>query len=437
MLPEEVEETEPQIYTVRELTAVIKERLTSDPRLSGVAVNGEISNFKHYPSGHMYFTLKDEHSRLRCVMFRRENMRLRFRPEDGLAVIARGDVGVYEASGEYQLYVREMAPAGHGELALAFEQLKAKLAAEGLFDEARKRPLPVLPRRIGVVTSLKGAALRDIISVTRRRFPNMPILVAPAVVQGEEGPESVVRAIELINSHGGVDVLIVGRGGGSLEDLWTFNDERVARAIAASRIPVVSAVGHETDFTIADFVADRRAPTPSAAAEMVVPDKRAVLSHWRAQYERLQGGMRRRLEQGRTRLRLLESRPVLARPADLLREHRQRVDEAELDARRSVHDLVERRARTLAAAVGKLDALSPLATLARGYAVARRADSGQVVRRGRQVAPGDTLLVRLQDAELTADVATVAPAPDIIVQGTRSGAGDTARRAAVEGGQAS
>lgn len=404
-----METTNTQVYTVRELTAVIKHRLTSDPRLTGVAVTGEISNFKHYPSGHMYFTLKDDRSRLRCVMFRRENLRLRFRPEDGQAVIAQGDVSVYEASGEYQLYVRELVPAGHGELALAFEQLKAKLAAEGLFDESRKRPLPALPRRIGVVTSLKGAALRDIISVTRRRFPNMPILVASAVVQGEEGPESVVRAIELMNVHAGVDVLIVGRGGGSLEDLWTFNDERVARAIAASRIPVISAVGHETDFTIADFVADKRAPTPSAAAEMAVPDKRALVSHLRGQYERLYAGVMRRVEQGRTRVRLLESRPVLARPAELLRERRQRVDDAEHHVRRHVQDLVERHARALAATVGKLDALSPLATLARGYAVVRRTDSGRIVRRGSEVTAGDQLLVRLHDAELSTAVEDVAP----------------------------
>lgn len=405
--------SEPQIYSVRELTAMVKERLTSDPRLAGVAVLGEISNFKHHSSGHMYFTLKDEHSRLRCVMFRRENMRLRFRPADGQAVIAKGDVSVYEAAGDYQLYVREMVPAGHGELALAFEQLKQKLAAEGLFDEERKRPLPVLPRRIGVVTSLEGAALRDIISVTRRRFPNMPILLAPAVVQGEEGPDSVVRAIRLMNEHGGVDVLIVGRGGGSLEDLWTFNDERVARAIAASRIPVISAVGHETDFTIADFVADKRAPTPSAAAEMAVPDKRALLAHIQGQYERLQSGVRRRIEQGRARLRLLESRPVLARPGELLLEYRQRVDDAEERAGRAARDMLDQRERALAAAAGKLDALSPVATLARGYAVARRADTGQVVRRGGQVAAGDELLIRVVDAELTASVKAVAPAPEL------------------------
>lgn len=421
------------MYTVHELTVLIKQRLVTDPRLVGVAVTGEISNFKHHTSGHMYFTLKDDRSRLRCVMFRRENMRLRFRPADGQAVIARGDVGVYEASGDYQLYVRELVPAGHGELALAFEQLKAKLAAEGLFDEARKRPLPLLPRRIGVVTSLKGAALRDIISVTRRRFPNMPILVAQAIVQGEEGPESVVRAIERMNEYAGVDVLIVGRGGGSLEDLWTFNDERVARAIAASRIPVISAVGHETDFTIADFVADKRAPTPSAAAEMAVPDKHALVTHLRGSSERLYAAMRRRVEQSRARLDLLAGRPVFTMPAELLRERRQRVDDAEERAYRSIRDVVERQSRALATALGKLDALSPLATLARGYAVPRRADSGRVVRRGDEVAPGDELLVRLHDAELH----TVVRRVDMLASpGGRGTAGTIADGAAEEGGQA-
>lgn len=434
--PREVEQSNPRVYSVRELTALVKHRLTSDPRLTGVAVSGEISNFKHYQSGHMYFTLKDDRSRLRCVMFRRDNMRLRFRPEDGQAVVAHGDVSVYEASGDYQLYVRELVPAGHGELALAFEQLKAKLAAEGLFDEERKRPLPALPRRIGVVTSLKGAALRDIISVTRRRFPNMPILVASAVVQGAEGPESVVRAIKLMNAYSGVDVLIVGRGGGSLEDLWTFNDERVARAIAASRIPVISAVGHETDFTIADFVADKRAATPSAAAELAVPDKHALLSQLRAHGDRLYAGAVRRIEQGRARLSLLESRPVLARPAELLRERRQWVDDADLRAERSVRDKLNRSARLLAAAVGKLDALSPLATMARGYAVARRVDTGEILRRGSQVAVGDELAIRLYDAEVVGrvDHVTALPVPDASSPGDGDDAAAGVRDN--EGGQA-
>lgn len=401
------------MYSVAEVTAIIKHRLATDPRLTDVAVAGEISNFKHHVSGHMYFTLKDERSRLRCVMFRRENMRLRFRPADGQAVIARGDVSVYEATGDYQLYVRELVPAGYGELALAFEQLKARLSAEGLFDEGRKRPLPMLPRTVGVVTSLQGAALRDIISVTRRRFPNMCVLVAPAIVQGDEGPDSVVRAIQRMNEYGRADVLIVGRGGGSLEDLWTFNDERVARAIAGSRIPVISAVGHETDFTIADFVADQRAPTPSAAAEMAVPDQRALKSYLHSLVERLNSSMRRRLEAARRRVELAAGRPELTRPAELLRQRRQRVDDLEERALQSLRSSVERKQRALAAAAAKLDALSPLATLARGYAVARRADTGRIVRRAAHVAPGDPLTLRLYDAELDAVVERVRlmPAP--------------------------
>ncbi|OUM94003.1 MAG: exodeoxyribonuclease VII large subunit [Firmicutes bacterium ZCTH02-B6] len=401
---------EQQVLTVQQVTRIIRERLTSDPRLVGVAVRGEISNFKHHGSGHMYFTLKDAHSRLRCVMFRSDNMRLRFRPEDGMTVIAQGDISVYEAAGDYQLYVRALVPAGQGELALAFEQLKQKLAAQGLFDPARKRPLPLLPRRVGVVTSLHGAALRDILSVIRRRFPEMPVLIAPAIVQGDEGPESVVRAIELINRCPDVDVLIVGRGGGSLEELWTFNDERVAWAIARSRIPVISAVGHETDFTIADFVADKRAPTPSAAAEMAVPEAH-VLRHTIGSFlVRLEAGVRRRLEAGRVRLDLLSRRPALSRPWDLIAQRRQRVDDVLLAAARAVQQRIAAHERQLAFLAGKLDALSPLATLARGFAICRRQDTGEVVRSGRQVQPGTPLTIRVQDAEVWGRVEQVVPA---------------------------
>jgi len=395
------------IYTVQQLTRVIKERLTSDPRLTGVLVRGEISNFKHHGSGHMYFTLKDAHSRLRCVMFRSDNARLRFRPEDGLTVIAEGDISVYEASGDYQLYVRSMLPAGQGELALAFEQLKRKLAAAGLFDQARKRPLPLLPRRVGVVTSLHGAALRDILSVIRRRLPGMPVLIAPAIVQGEEGPESVVRAIALINRCPDVDVLIVGRGGGSLEELWTFNDERVAWAIANSRIPVISAVGHETDFTIADFVADRRAPTPSAAAEMAVPEERVLRQTIQSFLARIEAGARRRLEERRVRLDLLSRRPALGRPQDLLAQWRQRVDDHVTAGARALRQQLDARERRLAFLAGKLDALSPLATLARGYAIVRRRDTGAVIRSGRQVEAGTRLAIRLHDAEIWGQVEQV------------------------------
>ena len=293
------------VLTVSELTQAVKETLELDARFQNILVRGEISNFKHHTSGHMYFTLKDEKSRLKCVMFRSHNARLRFRPEDGLKVIAGGRLGVYEVAGEYQLYVEELYPEGLGALHLAFEQLKAKLQAEGLFDPARKRPLPGLPRTVGIVTSPTGAAIRDMVSVLRRRFPNVNILLAPAIVQGDAGPPSVIRALELLNWRDDVDVIIVGRGGGSLEELWTFNDEGVARAIAASRIPVISAVGHETDFTIADFVADRRAPTPSAAAEIAVPERAKLLQDVRDQEERLRLAIQKRIRQLRESLGIL------------------------------------------------------------------------------------------------------------------------------------
>ncbi|MCL4516400.1 MAG: exodeoxyribonuclease VII large subunit, partial [Firmicutes bacterium] len=278
-----------QVLSVRELTRLVKEAVESRPALQNVLVKGEISNFKHHSSGHMYFTLKDEGARLRCVMFRTRNVMVKFQVADGMSVIAAGSVGVYEGSGDYQLYVEELFPAGAGSLHLAFEQLKKKLEAEGLFAPEHKRPIPACPRKVGVITSPTGAAIRDIITVARRRFPNIHLVIAPAIVQGEAGPASVVAAIELMNRLSDVDALIVGRGGGSIEELWTFNDEAVARAIYSSAIPVISAVGHETDFTIADFVADRRAPTPSAAAEMAAPDK--------AQLSGLLGSYRTRLRQ--------------------------------------------------------------------------------------------------------------------------------------------
>lgn len=396
-----------QVYSVGQLTALVKQTLDREPRLSNAAVEGEISNFRHYPSGHMYFTLKDSDSRLRSVMFRRENSRLTFKPADGMAVVARGDVSVYVASGEYQLYVRELLPAGHGALAAAFEQLKQRLAAEGLFAEERKRPLPLLPKAVGIVTSVKGAALRDILSVTWRRYPDMPVIVAAALVQGEEGPDSVVRAIRSFADRPDVDVLIVGRGGGSLEDLWTFNDERVARAISASPIPVISAVGHETDFTIADFVADKRAATPSAAAELAVPEKAVFRRSIDALADRVRMSLERRLERARLRLHTLADRSALSRPDELMRERRQRVDDNLLRAERVVQMRLDASGRRLAAAAAKLEALSPLATLARGYAIPRRPATGQVVRAGGDVAVGDELAVVLADAQLLTRVEAV------------------------------
>src|SRR5690606_34452510 len=288
-----------------------------------------------------------------------------FRPQDGMSVIAVGSVELYEAAGDVQLYVDQMFPEGLGRLYAAFEALKEKLAAEGLFDPARKRPLPPMPRRIGIVTSLTGAALRDMVSVLSRRFPGIDIVVSPAQVQGEEGPDSVVQALERLARWGRADVVIVGRGGGSVEELWTFNDERVARAIAAHPVPVVSAVGHETDFTIADFVADVRAPTPSAAAELVVVEKAAVVAQLASLVQRMEGTLRRRVQQLRDRLRMLMNRPAFHRPLTPIAQRRQQVDDLLARARNALgHQLRVHRAR-LEAAAGKLSALSPLDTLAR------------------------------------------------------------------------
>jgi exodeoxyribonuclease VII large subunit len=388
---------EADYLSVSDVTRIIKTRLAESPELQGILVKGEVSNFKHHSSGHMYFTLKDEKCRLRCVMFRNRSQSVRFGVEDGLTVVAHGSIGVYESSGEYQLYVEEMFPVGQGALFLAFEQLKRKLEAEGLFAEQRKRPLPYLPKTVGVITSPTGAAIRDIISVLQRRNPAVEILVAPAIVQGDAGPASVVAAIQLMNRAGHADVLIVGRGGGSLEELWTFNDEAVARAIAGSAIPVVSAVGHETDFTIADFVADRRAPTPSAAAEMVVPELALLVRQVQESRARMAGALGRTVQNWRDRLRLLTASPAITRPVDRINQLRQQLDEllraAEADLRQR---MAQEKARVEVAA-GKLDSLSPLATLARGYAICQLAKSGDVVTRVGQVAPGARLLVRVTD----------------------------------------
>ena len=298
---------QPRIYQVREVNRYLKGKLEGDDFLQNLGVQGEISNFKHHSSGHMYFTLKDEESTLRCVMFRSQNRRLNFAPRDGLQVIALGSIGVYIRDGVYQFYVEAMEPAGLGSLHLAFEELKRKLAGEGLFSPERKRSLPLLPRRVGVITSPTGAAIRDIITVSRRRFANVDLIVAPVLVQGDRAAPQMVAALEALARVPGIDVIIIGRGGGSWEELWPFNDEGLARAIAACPVPVISAVGHETDFTIVDFVADVRAATPSAAAELAVPDKEELRLRLQNLAARSQQGIRTILEQRRQALSTLAS----------------------------------------------------------------------------------------------------------------------------------
>jgi len=385
--------------TVRELTLYIKRLLENDSRLSSVWVKGEISNFKLHTSGHMYFTLKDESSQLKCVMFRSAAQRLRFRPDNGMQVLLWGSVQVYDRDGAYQLYAQEMEPAGLGALHLQYEQLKRKLEAEGLFDPARKRRPPMLPRRIGIVTATTGAALRDMITISRRRFPAVRLLISPALVQGAEAPASLIRALQLVAAEPEVDVIIIGRGGGSLEDLWAFNDEALARAIRACPVPVVSAVGHETDFTIADFAADLRAPTPSAAAELVVPSRLDLLGSVESLRLRLVSVTRRLLERKRLKLRALAERPVLQRPQGRLLQDRQRLDDLVRRLGFAGGRRIERCRQRLGALAGRLDALSPLAVLSRGYAIARDAEGG-VIKDARSVAVDDAVSIMLHKGTL-------------------------------------
>jgi exodeoxyribonuclease VII large subunit len=439
-----------RVLTVSELNALARGLL--EDAFPSVWVEGEISNLRRYPSGHTYFTLKDAASQVAAVLFRGSGPALRFRPEDGLKVLARGRVSLYEPRGSYQIIVEHLEPAGLGALQVAFEQLRARLQAEGLFDPARKRRLPLLPRRIGVVTSPAGAALRDILKVLERRFAGLEVLIAPSRVQGPEAVAEIVAAIKALDRVGGIDVLIVARGGGSLEDLWPFNEESVARAIAASAVPVISAVGHEVDVTIADLVADVRAPTPSAAAEIVVRSKRELADRVAGLRSRLLSAGRLRTSDLRRALqdlgadRALDTvrarlRDAMLRADDLSERLRARLDRLTLAARHRLEILEQRmsprrlgerlagrrarweslrlrlesvaaqplrRERGRAGAVSdRLNALSPLAVLARGYAICRVASTGAILKEAARVRPGETVLVRLHRGGLGCEVKEV------------------------------
>jgi len=406
--------------TVSELTRAIKRLLESE--VGEVEVEGEISNWSVSPRGHAYFALKDEGALLSCVLFQGARLRLNFSPADGARVVAKGQVSVYEARGQYQLIVSQLRETGLGDLYRRFLELKDKLEKEGLFDPAHKRPLPALPRRIGVVTSPTGAALRDIIHVIRRRFPCVEIVVAPTLVQGELAPPQIVRAIELLNrlhargtARGEacpVDVMIVARGGGSIEDLWAFNDERVARAIYASAIPVISAIGHETDFTIADFVADLRAPTPSATAEIVVAEIQALVKDLAALKTRMARALSHQVETRRLELRRLAGSWGLRQPLDLVRQAIQRLDEIATRADAALDRLVSDARHRAQALVGRMQALNPRAVLARGYSIVSRARDGRIVTREAQVRVSDHLRIQLSEGELHA--AVVPPGEDFL-----------------------
>lgn len=392
------------VWNVSELTTYIREMFELDYRLQEIEVMGEISNFTRAASGHLYFTLKDGAAQIKCVMWRSQADRLRFRPSEGDAVLARGRVSVYEAGGVYQLYAERLQPAGRGDLAVAFERLKEDLAGEGLFDAEFKQPIPRLPRKIGIVTSADAAALRDILNVLQRRNPLVSVLIAPTLVQGEMAPAQIVRALGWLDGRDDIDTIIIARGGGSIEDLWAFNDERVARAVFAARHPIISGVGHETDFTITDFVADLRAPTPSAAAELAVPDLSnigPVLQEFVVSMEEtMNDAITTRREALRARAQML----WLLNPRRMVDADRQQIDAISERLERAIHRIYERQAGRLAIAQTGLMAFSPEATLARGFAIVRGAD-GRVIGHKGQARPGEQILIRVSDGEFTAHIA--------------------------------
>jgi len=439
-----------RVISIKDLNRYIKMRLESDDRLQDVWVRGEISNFTHHSSGHMYFTLKDADSRLKSIMFASYNQRLPFIPKEGAKVIACGNVSVYERDGQYQFYVTQMQPDGIGSLYLAFEQLKKKLEAEGLFSVATKRPIPRFPKAIGVITSPTGAAVRDIMITLQRRHPNVPVLLYPVLVQGTQAGPSIIKAIEAMNNLNEVDVLIVGRGGGSLEELWAFNEEEVARAIHASIIPVISAVGHETDFTIADFVADLRAATPTAAAELAVPHHMELKQQLAYLRQQLYSGLNNQVAVSRERLRRAARSQVLVNPRrqlimqaaerlDRTREQlvykmrsrltklherrmkldrklsvfnpteqaiyaRKRLSSVERQLQQAMQQTKKQKSQQLVAMMRQLDALSPLKVMQRGYSLVYDEQEKQLIKSIDQVQLGDMLRLRLMDGRVDCHV---------------------------------
>ena len=396
------------IYEVSQINEYIKLRFDDDAFLNNLFLRGEISNYKCYPSGHHYFSLKDAGGSIRCVMFRGSAFSLRFRPENGMKVIAQGRSSVFPRDGAEQFYVNQMTVDGVGDLHVAFEQLKAKLLAEGLFDPSRKRPLPRYPHTIAIITSSAGAALRDMLRILRKRYPLCEVKLLPVRVQGEEAPGEIAAALAYANRYRVADLIITGRGGGSIEDLWAFNDERVARAIAASELPVISAVGHEPDVTISDFVADLRAATPSNAAELAVPDQMELRQALAARQALLLTQMQKRLKQERGTLERLASSRVLKSPINYINDRRLQVDYVQHRLTAAFSETVQRKHRRFASLTAKLDAMSPLKVLARGYSMASDGQ-GTLLRSVKQIKPGDRLTVRFADGSAAAVVEEVNP----------------------------
>ena len=394
---------EQHIFGVTEVNHLVKLLLDNEPMLANVAVRGELSNYKIYPSGHHYFTLKDPEGALRCVMFKGSAVKLRFRPENGMKVVVTGRITVFPRDGAYQLYCNTLTPEGGGDLAVAFEQLKAKLHAEGLFDPDHKKPLPAYPERIAIITSAAGAAVHDMIRILRRRYPIAKVVLLPVRVQGVEAPPEIVGAIRYANRWRVADLIITGRGGGSMEDLWAFNDERVARAIYESELPVISAVGHEPDVTIADYVADARASTPSNAAEIAVPDQTELLRRLRSAEDRMAQSETQRLEALRQKLEALAGKRVLTDQMAYVQDKRMEL----LHVQQRLGDLsgavLSRKRQMFSTLAASLDAMSPLKVLGRGYAMAQN-EGGHILKSYRDVAAGESVSVTLGEGGFTCRV---------------------------------
>ena len=395
-----------QVLTISQINEYIRSIMDNDRLLAGIAVKGEISNYKIYPSGHHYFTLKDEGASLKCVMFRGNTSKLRFRPDNGMQVVAIGKISVYPRDGAYQLYCTGLILDGVGDLHAAFEQLKTKLTAEGLFDPAHKQPIPLYPKTIGIITSAAGAAVHDMLRILNKRYPIAKAVLLPVRVQGAEAPAEISAAIRYANHYKLADLLIVGRGGGSIEDLWAFNDERVAYTIYESKIPVISAVGHEPDVTISDYVADLRAATPSNAAELAVPDQDALRQNMDSALSAMTTVLARQLKANRQNLKMLSDSPVLQSPYDYFKQKDKNLKLLENRLLAAQNQIIHFHHKSYLTNTAKLDALSPLKVLTRGYAMVQ-SEAGQVVRSVNQVMPGENIHIRVSDGSVAATISSV------------------------------
>ena len=397
--------TEAKIYTVSRITKYIKNLFENDYNLQDIWILGEISNFKLHSSGHMYFVLKDQESQIKGVMFKGNNLSLRFMPQDGMKVKVRGDISVYERRGEYQLYVKEIVEAGKGELYLAFERLKEKLKAEGLFSEEFKKKLPLIPKNIAVITSPTGAAIRDVLTISLRRFPNLSILVVPSLVQGTLAAQEIAKKIDFLNKHfNNLDFIIISRGGGSLEELWAFNEEILARSIYNSKIPIVSAIGHETDFTISDFVADLRCPTPSAAAEMTIPDKSSLINNINLLNSKLNKAIKRNLELKVENINSINKSIQYQGPENKINQYYQYIDEFSVRIKLRIKHQIELYEEKIKKDKQRLNSLNPDAVIERGYSICRKIPGKEIIKRLNQVEIGNEIEIIISDGKMLGKV---------------------------------